>query len=72
VVVGLINDSNYKDEQIIIRISDVRGVMQTYTASSIEEVNAAVNSYMERAISGLHIVQFIWGDQSEQIKVIRK
>ena len=72
VVVGLLNTAKYNDEPIIIRISDVRGVVQTYTAATLEEVNTAVNSYLENAISGMYIVQFIWGDHSEQIKIVRK
>ncbi|SIO21439.1 Ig-like domain-containing protein [Algoriphagus halophilus] len=72
VTVGLINPSNYHDEPIIVRISDVRGINVSYSANSVEEVNRAVNSYLETAISGMHIVQLIWGDQSEQLKLIRK
>ncbi|MEN2280485.1 PKD-like domain-containing protein, partial [Algoriphagus sp. SE2] len=72
VTVGLLNVSVYNDEPILVRISDVKGVLQTYSTSSVEEVNAAVNSYLENAISGMYIVQLIWGDQSEQLKVIRK
>ncbi|MBN3521452.1 T9SS type A sorting domain-containing protein, partial [Algoriphagus lutimaris] len=72
VTVGLINPSNYQDEPIIVRISDVRGINVSYSANSVEEVNQAVNSYLETAISGMHIVQLIWGDQSEQLKLIRK
>ncbi|WP_373396653.1 T9SS type A sorting domain-containing protein [Algoriphagus halophilus] len=72
VTVGLINPSNYHDEPIIVRISDVRGINVSYSANSVEEVNQAVNSYLETAISGMHIVQLIWGDQNEQLKLIRK
>ncbi|EFQ79279.1 beta strand repeat-containing protein [Algoriphagus machipongonensis] len=72
VTVGLLNTSVYNDEAIYIRITDARGVLSTYSVNSIDDVTSAVNSYLENAISGLHIVQLIWGDQSEQIKLIRK
>ncbi|WP_296701042.1 T9SS type A sorting domain-containing protein, partial [Algoriphagus sp.] len=72
VTVGLLNLSNYNDEPILVRISDVKGILKTYSATSVEEVNIVVNSYLNDAISGMYIVQLIWGDQSEQLKVIRK
>ncbi|WP_057939063.1 beta strand repeat-containing protein [Algoriphagus resistens] len=72
VKVDLLDRSNFKDEQILIKISDVKGVFQIYSVSSIEEVSIAVNKYLEQAAPGIHIVQLIWGVQSEQLKILRR
>jgi len=72
VAVALLDDSGYTDGTVQIRISDVRGIFQTYTVQNPEDVSAAVNSYLENARPGLYIVQLFWGNKSEQLKLIRK
>ncbi|MDI1321413.1 MAG: hypothetical protein PSV36_01615, partial [Algoriphagus sp.] len=70
--VDLLDRSDYADESILIRISDGRGIFESYTVSSPEEVSGFVNSYLDQARPGLHILQLIWGNKSEQMKLIRK
>ncbi len=70
--VDLLDRSGYTDEAILIRISDPRGVFESYSVSSPDEVSAVVNSYLDQARPGLHILQLIWGNKSEQLKLIRK
>jgi len=72
VTVGLLDDSGSTDGTIQIRVSDVRGVYQTYTVQNPEDVSAAVNSYFENARPGMYIVQLFWGNKSEQLKLIRR
>ncbi|MEB2776208.1 hypothetical protein SYJ56_12870 [Algoriphagus sp. D3-2-R+10] len=72
VTVDLLNRSSFRDEQILIKISDVKGVFQSYTVGTVEEVSIAVNKYLEQAAPGIHIVQLIWGDHIEQLKVLRR
>ncbi|MEB2780317.1 hypothetical protein U3A58_07920 [Algoriphagus sp. C2-6-M1] len=72
VTVDLLDRSNFRDEQILIKVSDVKGVYQTYSVRSVEEVGIAVNNYLEQAAPGIHIVQLIWGTNSEQLKILRR
>ena len=72
VKVDLLDKSGFTDGTIQIRISDARGISNTYSVSSSEEVTNAVNSYLSQARPGLHLLQLFWGDQSEVIKLIRR
>jgi hypothetical protein len=72
VKVELLNPSTYQDERISIKISDVRGVYTSHSVSKPEDVSKTVNSFLENSRTGMYIIQLYWGDQSEQIKLIRK
>jgi hypothetical protein len=72
VKVDLHNRSTYNDGKILIQISDIRGVAETYTVNQIESVSEIVNTYLERSISGIYILQLIWGDNSQQLKLLRQ
>ncbi|WP_339703600.1 PKD-like domain-containing protein [Algoriphagus aquimarinus] len=72
VSVDLLDRGSYRDEQILIKISDVKGVFHSYTVRSVEDVSVAVNDYLEQAAPGIHIVQLIWGTNSEQLKIVRR
>lgn len=67
-----IQDTNaFKDEKIQVVISDIRGVSKSYSVSNPDEVSAYVVDYLHQASSGIHVVQLIWGGQSQQLKVVR-
>ncbi|MFC5625528.1 beta strand repeat-containing protein, partial [Algoriphagus winogradskyi] len=72
VTVDLLDRGSFRDEQIHIKISDVKGVFNSYSVRSVEEVSLVVNDYLEKAAPGVHIVQLIWGPQSEQLKILRR
>uniref|UniRef100_UPI002939290E glycine-rich domain-containing protein n=1 Tax=Algoriphagus algorifonticola TaxID=2593007 RepID=UPI002939290E len=72
VSLSLLNTSVYNDEPIVIRISDARGVTETYTVRSTEEVSEKVNYHLRDIDHGLFIIQLIWGNHQQQIKLIRK
>ena len=72
VAVDLLNRSVYNDEKIIIQISDIRGVAETFTVDKVESVSEVVNSYLDRSISGVYILQLIWGNNSQQLKLLRQ
>lgn len=70
--VDLLDQSAHADEQILVRIADVRGVFSQFSVFGPQEVNRAVNSYLENKRSGLYIIHLTWGSQTEQIKLVRK
>ena len=72
VSLSLLNTSVYNDEPIVIRISDAKGVTETYTVRSTEEVSEKVNYHLRDIDHGLFIIQLIWGNHQQQIKLIRK
>lgn len=71
VIVDLLNRSVYSDEAIFIQISNMRGVSETFTVNQVESVSEVVNSYLDRSISGVYILRLIWGNNSQQIKLLR-
>lgn len=72
VQLSLLNPNIYHDEPILIRISDAKGVSETYTAHSPEDVNTQVNYHLRDSDHGLFIIQLFWGQHQQQIKIIRK
>ena len=71
ITVDLLDRTGYADESILIRISDARGIFESYSASNPDEVSAVINSYLDHANTGIHILHLIWGNKSEQLKLIR-
>lgn len=72
VIIDLLDLSTYNDEPIVVLISDVKGVSKTYTLKQPNEIAEIVNAYLDQSHVGLYIVQLIWGDQSQQLKLMRK
>jgi len=72
VTVDLLNRSVYYDEPILIQISDIRGVSEVFTVNQIESISEVVNAYLDRSVSGVYILQLIWGNRSQQIKLLRE
>lgn len=72
VTVDLLNRSVFKDEPILIQISDVRGVFKTFTVNQIESVSEVVNSYLDQSTQGIYILQLIWGNNAQQLKLLRE
>ncbi|PZX54639.1 hypothetical protein LV84_02792 [Algoriphagus ratkowskyi] len=71
VTLDLLNRSVYNDELILVQISDIKGIAETFTVHQIESVSEVVNAYLDRSISGMYVIQIIWGNKSEQIKLLR-
>ncbi|SHO65400.1 glycine-rich domain-containing protein, partial [Algoriphagus zhangzhouensis] len=69
---SLLNPSVYQDEPIIVRISDFKGVSESYTVHSPEDVSNTVNYHLRNSDHGLFIIQLLWGKHEQQIKIIRK
>ncbi|MCS5491235.1 glycine-rich domain-containing protein, partial [Algoriphagus limi] len=69
--IDLINTSVYSDEPIFVRISDARGVTESFTVRSPEQVSQVVNQHLQSNL-GLFIVQLNWGKYQQQLKIIRK
>jgi hypothetical protein len=72
IMVDLLNRSVYNDEPILIQISDIRGVSETFTVNQVETVSEVVNRYMDQKIQGVYILQLIWGNNSQQLKLLRQ
>ncbi|WP_425636400.1 beta strand repeat-containing protein [Algoriphagus yeomjeoni] len=72
VTLDLLDRSSYRDEQILVRIANVTGAFDSYSVRTIQDVSTTVNNYLEKAAPGIHIVQLIWGEHSEQLKIIRR
>lgn len=72
VTVAMIDNTGYTDGTIQVRISDIRGIFSSYSVASPDAVSNVVNSHLENARPGMYIVQLLWGNQSEQLKLIKK
>ncbi|WP_297338075.1 glycine-rich domain-containing protein [Algoriphagus sp.] len=71
ITLDLLNSSAYKDEPITVQISDIRGVSESYTVRSPTEVTEVVNSHLQITDFGIYIIQLSWGNQQQQLKIIR-
>jgi hypothetical protein len=72
VKVELIQKSGYREEPVQVLISDIRGIAEIYSRAKPEEVGKLVNTYLEKARPGVYILQLVWGDRTEQHKLLRK
>jgi hypothetical protein len=72
ITVDLLNRAVYNDESILIQISDIRGISETFTVNQVEAVSEVVNRYMEQSTPGVYILQLIWGNNSQQLKLLRE
>lgn len=70
--IDLLNDSEYQDEPIFVQISDIRGRGKAFTVNEPEEVTQHVNAYLNQCTSGIYIVLLRWGNQRQQLKLIKK
>ena len=72
VKVELIQKSGYREEPVQVMISDIRGIAEIYSGAKPEEVSNLVNNYLEKARPGVYILQLVWGDRTEQHKLLRR
>lgn len=64
-------EDNYQDEPILIQVSDLRGVSRNYSVSSPDAVKETVNLHLANAKPGMYLVQLLWGDQSQTLKLVK-
>ncbi|WP_158587686.1 beta strand repeat-containing protein [Algoriphagus lacus] len=72
VKVELLQKSSYREEPVQVMISDIRGIAEIYSGAKPEEVSNLVNNYLEKARPGVYILQLVWGDRTEQHKLLRR
>lgn len=70
--IDLLNSSIYRDEPILVQISDIRGISHTFTVSEPQALTQIVNDQLENSKPGIYILLLNWGNQTEQIKLMKK
>lgn len=69
--VELVNPESYQDQIITISLINIFGQSKTYSLSSPEEISSIVSGWLDSSASGLYILDISWGDQRQQLKLIR-
>ncbi|WP_144604485.1 hypothetical protein [Algoriphagus algorifonticola] len=62
----------WKEEQIILRISNSKGFGTSLFLKNILEVQEVVKSYFNDQPAGLYLIDLSWADKNQQFKVLRK
>jgi hypothetical protein len=71
VKVALIQPGLYQDQAIYITLSNLLGQTKSYSTSSPEEISSIVSDWLNTSYSGLYVLDITWGNQRQQIKLIR-
>lgn len=71
VKVALIQPGLYQDQAIYITLSNLLGQTNSYSTSSPEEISSIVSDWLNSSYSGLYVLDITWGNQRQQIKLIR-
>lgn len=70
--IDLLDRSEWREEPLRFRLIGDRDLTGSLTASSIEEMNQILLPYIQGAKSGVYILDLRWGDQDEQVKILKK
>lgn len=71
VKIALVNAELYQDEIIHVTLSNLLGQAQYRNVSSTQEVSAIVSEWLRNSRSGIYLVNISWGNQSQQLKLLR-
>ncbi|WP_091652051.1 fibronectin type III domain-containing protein [Algoriphagus ornithinivorans] len=63
---------DWKEEQVILRISNSKGFGTSLFLRNISEVQEVVKSYFNDQPAGLYLIDLSWADKNQQFKVLRK
>lgn len=63
---------DWKEEQVILRISNSKGFGTSLFLKNISEVQEVVKSYFNDQPAGLYFIDLSWADRNQQFKVLRK
>lgn len=63
---------DWKDEKIILRISNSKGFGTSLFLRNISEAQEVVKSYFNDQPAGLYLIDLSWADKNQQFKVLRQ
>ncbi|MDF2158937.1 hypothetical protein [Algoriphagus sp. CAU 1675] len=69
---GLLNPSQYNGESISVRVIHSLNITDTFTASDLGQINSQLGSWINQIPSGLLVVEIVWGDKIDHIKVLKR
>jgi len=72
VKVALFNTGNYNGEEVRFRVFDSLNASSVVTVGSVEALNPKVAEIMQQFSPGLVVVELMWGNKVEYLKVILK
>lgn len=69
--VDLLDVSQYQDELITISLSNMMGQRQSFLINSPGDISQIVSEWLLFKNSGIYILEIRWGENSQQIKLLR-
>ncbi|REG88498.1 T9SS type A sorting domain-containing protein [Algoriphagus antarcticus] len=69
--VKLIQPGSFQDGKIHVALSNLLGQIKSYYTSSPEEITSIISDWLNASASGLYILDISWGNQRQQVKLMR-
>lgn len=69
--IGLLDNSHYKSEKISFRLLHTALQSPMITVASVAEVNAALATMIDQFPKGVFVIEILWGQKVEHIKVLK-
>ncbi len=69
---GLLDPSQYNGESISVRVIHSLNITNTFTASDLGQINRQLSSWLNQTPSGLLVVEVVWGEKIDHIKVLKR
>lgn len=70
--VGLLDQAQYNGESITFKIIHPTSISKTVIVSSENEMNEVIPDMVKNIPKGVFVIELIWGQKIEHIKVLKK
>lgn len=68
----LVNRGAYANEEVIVKLVSPVGKQQVFTGKDLRVISDNITQSFQKSTNGLYIVEIAWGNQKEQIKVMKQ
>lgn len=68
----LVNRGAYANEEVIVKLVSPVGKQEVFTGKDLRVISDNITQSFQKSTNGLYIVEIAWGNQKEQIKVMKQ
>ncbi|MEB2776206.1 hypothetical protein SYJ56_12860 [Algoriphagus sp. D3-2-R+10] len=69
--IKLIQPERYQEQTIYITLNNLFGQTESFSSASPEAISSTISSWLNGSASGLYVLDINWGNQRQQIKMVR-
>ncbi|SDC99673.1 hypothetical protein SAMN04488104_101197 [Algoriphagus faecimaris] len=69
---GLLDPKQYNDESISVRMTHPLSITETFTAQNIDQINSKITYWVNQIPTGVFVLEIVWGDKIDHIKILKK